>query len=230
MINNKKIIAIIPARGGSKRLPRKNILSLEGKPLIAWTIEAALESAYIDRVFVSTDDLEIAEIAKKFGAEVPELRPKSLGLDSTTTMDVLSHVLHNYKNDEHYFVLLQPTSPLRTNKHIDEAIAMMATKDAKLVVSVTSCEHSPLWTNKLPSNGCMNNFLNKQSNLRSQELDSYYRLNGAIYVQDIQYFLKNRTINYDEYSYAYIMDTKSSVDIDNEIDFELAEFYLRKKK
>ena len=128
MIGQQRLLAIIPARGGSKRLPRKNILDLSGKPLIAWTIEAALNSKYIDRIVVSTDDQEIANISIKHGAEVPFLRPKSLATDDASSIDTVINVLGEIEIiDQHYeyIVLLQPTSPLRTEIDIDKAIELL---------------------------------------------------------------------------------------------------------
>ena len=127
MINNKRVVAIIPARGGSKRLPRKNVLPLAGKPLIVWSIEAALASVYIDKTIVSTDDAEIAEISRIAGASVPFMRPPELASDTATSADVVMHALDylDSQNDHYYYsVLLQPTSPLRTNTDIDAALEL----------------------------------------------------------------------------------------------------------
>lgn len=124
MINGKRVIAIIPARGGSKRLPRKNVLSLAGKPLIGWSIEAAQQSKYIDEIFVSTDDQEISDVAFQFGVNVPELRPIELATDTASSTDVLIYTLRKFGQQSNIIVSLQPTSPLRTAKHIDEALAL----------------------------------------------------------------------------------------------------------
>ncbi len=132
MLNDKSFLAIIPARGGSKRLPRKNVMNLAGKPLIAWTIEAALNSTYIDEVMVSTDDREIAEIAQQYGASVPFFRPTELATDLTSTFDAIKHTLDFYAEmgEKYDFsVLLQPTSPLRESRHIDNAINLLKTKN-----------------------------------------------------------------------------------------------------
>ena len=131
MIGQQRLLAIIPARGGSKRLPGKNIMDLAGKPLIAWTIEAALNSKYIDRVVVSTDDQEISNVSIKYGVEVPFLRPKSLATDDASSIDTIINVLGEIKIiDQHYeyIVLLQPTSPLRTEIDIDKAIELLEKK------------------------------------------------------------------------------------------------------
>ncbi|TVO35735.1 cytidylyltransferase domain-containing protein [Vibrio algivorus] len=184
MIADKKLIAIIPARGGSQRLPRKNVLPLQGKPLIGWTIEAAWQSKYVDRVLVSTDDIEIATISKQFGAEVPELRPHRLASDSASTHDVIEHVLNSFCHDEYAFILLQPTSPLRCSIDIDFAWELFTQKQVDGVISVCPCEHSPLWSNHLSTDLSLDGFIRSDNNKRSQDLDEYHRLNGAIYTRD----------------------------------------------
>ncbi|TQP19753.1 acylneuraminate cytidylyltransferase family protein [Vibrio cholerae] len=226
MINGKRVIAIIPARGGSKRLPRKNVLSLAGKPLIGWSIEAAQQSKYIDEIFVSTDDQEISDVAFQFGVNVPELRPIELATDTASSTDVLIYTLRKFGQQSNIIVSLQPTSPLRTAKHIDEALALFITKGAFSVVSVTPCEHPPQWTNILPEDGSMKDFI-QCNNKRSQDLGEYYRLNGAIYIYDVQALLNSGTILYRDDTYAYKMSNKYSVDIDNEFDFELAEYIIK---
>ena len=131
MIKEGKLLALITARGGSKRLPKKNILKLANKPLIAWTIEASLKSPYIDEVIVSTDDVEIAEISRSYGADVPFIRPPELATDNASSIDVLKHAVLTLNNlDRHfdYLILLQPTSPLRKATHINEAIKMYVDK------------------------------------------------------------------------------------------------------
>lgn len=230
MIEGKKVLAIIPARAGSKRLPRKNILPLAGKPLISWTIEAALDSKYIDEIFVSTDDQEIVNIAKDSGILVPELRPKQLATDSARSVNVILYTLKNFGNDADIVLLLQPTSPLRTNVHIDEALELYSGKEALSVVSVTPCEHSPLWANTLPSDSSMINFIRPEALSRSQDLEQYYRLNGAIYAFDVDSLTKKQEIDYTENSYAYEMNNVSSVDIDEQLDFELASLIIEKNK
>lgn len=224
-----KYLAIIPARGGSKRVPRKNVLDLCGKPLIAYTVEAALKSKYIDKVVVSSDDEEILQISKKFGAETIK-RPDILASDTATTFDAIKHAIDSLEKYE-YIVLLQPTSPLRNSKHIDEAIELLKEKKASAVVSVCEMEHSPLWSNTLDDTLSMNNFLKDEVlNKRSQDLEKYYRLNGAIYICKTELLLKEKSFFLKENIFAYIMDRKSSVDIDEEIDFKMAEFFLKQSK
>ena len=165
MIGQQRLLAIIPARGGSKRLPRKNILDLAGKPLIAWTIEAALNSKYIDRIVVSTDDQEIANISIKYGAEVPFLRPKSLATDDASSIDTVINVLGEVEIiNQHYeyIVLLQPTSPLRTEIDIDKAIELLEKKSADSVISVCEVDHPSHWINTLPDDGNMQLFFSRR--------------------------------------------------------------------
>jgi CMP-N,N'-diacetyllegionaminic acid synthase len=222
MYDNKTFLAIIPARGGSKRLPRKNILDLAGKPLIAWSIEAGLDSQYIDKVVVSSDDNEILEISEKFGAHIIK-RPEELSSDIATTFDAIKHTIDNFEKYD-YVVLLQPTSPLRNEKDIDKAIEMIEEKNANAVVSVSEMDHSPFWTNTLPEDGNMNNFLKDEVlNKRSQDLEKYYRLNGAIYICKIDSLLEEQSFFLKDNIFAYVMDRKSSIDIDEEIDFKIAE-------
>ena len=223
---NKTFLAIIPARGGSKRLPRKNILDLCGKPLISWSIEAALKSKYISKVVVSSDDEEILNISSNFGADIIK-RPYELANDTATTFDTVKHTIDNFENYD-YIVLLQPTSPLRNEKHIDEAIELLEEKQADAIVSVCEMEHSPLWSNTLPQNGSMKNFLRKEIlNKRSQDLEKYYRLNGAIYICKTDKLLENKGFFLKENIFSYIMDRKNSIDIDEEIDFFMAKEYIK---
>lgn len=228
MLDGKRVIAVIPARGGSKRLPRKNILPLGGKPLIGWTIEAAQSSIYIDDVIVSTDNKEIADTASQFGLTVPELRPEALSTDTATTQSVLFYILNKYGKNADIVVLLQPTSPFRNGRHIDEAIELLTKKSAFSIVSVTPCEHPPQWANYLPDNDSMKGFVRVDSNKRSQDLGESFRLNGAIYVYDIQKLIEVGDMTFRQDTYAYRMSNNVSVDIDNQIDFDIAEFLYKK--
>ena len=219
---NKTFLAIIPARGGSKRLPRKNILDLCGKPLISWSIEAALKSKYISKVVVSSDDEEILNISSNFGADIIK-RPYELANDTATTFDAIKHTINNLEKYD-YIVLLQPTSPLRNENQIDEAIELLEEKQADAIVSVCEMDHSPLWSNTLPKDGNMNNFLRDEVlNKRSQDLEKYYRVNGAVYICKTDKLLENKSFFLKDNIFAYIMDRKSSIDIDEEIDFLFAE-------
>ncbi len=218
MYRGKTFLAVIPARGGSKRLPNKNILHLSEKPLIAWTIEAALGSSYIDRSVVTSDSDEILKIGEKYNVGIIK-RPKELALDTSTTIDAIKHAIEIIGNEYDFTVLLQPTSPLRTSKHIDEAIEFLEDRKAEAVISVCEDEHSPLWSNTLPNDLSMKNFLRKDIiNKRSQDLPKYYRLNGAIYICRTSKLLEQNTFFLNDNIYAYVMDRKSSIDIDDKLD------------
>jgi len=231
MYKNKKIISIIPARGGSKGLPGKNIKILEGKPLIAYTIEVAKKSDIFDRIIVSTENKEIAKIAKKYGAEVPFIRPAELSTDTADSMDVVIHALKWFKEkgeEFEYVMKLQPTSPLRTDQDIIKSMELIIQKDSDSVISVSECEHHPLWANKLDPDLKMNNFIDEDIKGKNrQDLPKYYRLNGAIFLSKVDTLLNTKDW-YGEKSYAYIMDSNRAIDIDSEINFYLAE--LLKKK
>lgn len=223
-------LAIIPARRGSKRLPNKNIKPLCGKPLLAWSIESALDSLYIDEVVVSTDSKEYAQIARKYGANVPFLRPKNLSQDTTSTFEVLRHCIEFYKNELDkefdYVVLLQPTSPLRKTWHINESCKKIINTYATSLVSVCKCEHSPLWCNTLPEDGNMDNFLSPQViGKRSQDLPCYYRLNGAIFIAQATALLESQSF-FTPHTIAYKMSNQFSSDIDSKLDFDITEFLL----
>jgi CMP-N,N'-diacetyllegionaminic acid synthase len=221
VLNGKTFLVIIPARGGSKRLPRKNVLELSGKPLIVWSIEAGLKSKYIDKVVVTSDDDEILSISKEYGAEIIK-RPDYLANDTAKTFDAIKHTIENMQKYD-YIVLLQPTSPLRNEFHIDEAIELLELKKADAVVSVCEMEHSPLWSNTLPKDDNMNSFLKDEVlNKRSQDLETYYRLNGAIYICKTEKLLSEESFFLKDNIFAYKMDRLNSIDIDEEIDFLIA--------
>ncbi|MFA6189483.1 MAG: acylneuraminate cytidylyltransferase family protein [Sulfuricurvum sp.] len=228
MYKNKTFLAVIPARGGSKRLPRKNMLDLAGKPLIAWSIEAGLQSRYLDVVMVSSDDDEILTLAQDFGAKIIK-RPDLLASDTSTTFDAIKHAIENNLQYD-YIVLLQPTSPLRNAEQIDKAIELLFEKNANAVVSVCEMDHSPLWSNTLPENDDMSFFLREEiQNRRSQDLPIYYRLNGAIYICETAKLLEAKTFLIKNNIFAYKMDKINSIDIDDEIDMFLAENVFKLK-
>ena len=223
-----KILSIIPARGGSKRLPGKNIKKLCGKPLIAWTIEASLKSKYVNKTIVSTDCEKIAEIAKKHGAEVPFLRPKDISQDETEIPEVILHCLDNLEEEFSHLLLLQPTCPLRTAEDIDGAVELLKDKSSNAIYSVCEVAHSPLWSNTLPEDRSFDKFLNpKIAGIRSQRLPQYYRLNGSIYLVKLTEFLKLNSLFGHKKTHASIMDRNSSADIDEELDFLIAEYLLQ---
>ncbi len=235
MADQEKRIALIPARGGSKGLPRKNIRLLGGKPLIAWTIEAAIQSVCFTHVVVSTDDPEITEISKSFGAEVPFQRPPELASDTAKSINVIIHAVEFFEEQGVNFqelALLQPTSPLRNAVDIERAVTVFNEKKAasrgRAVVSVCQSEHSPLWMNTIAEDLSMADFLSKNiANLGRQSLKQYYRINGAIYLANIEYLKENNGF-FGPKTYAYIMPQERSVDIDTELDLKFAEFLLLK--
>ncbi len=228
MYIGKSFLAIIPARGGSKRLPRKNLLDLCGKPLIAWSIEAGIKSKYLDAIVLSSDDSEILKIGEDYKIQTIK-RPQKLASDIASSVDVVKHVIKNLESYE-YIVLLQPTSPLRDNSHIDEAIELLENKNADAIISVCEMDHSPLWSNTLNENLSMQDFLNKDVlQKRSQDLDKYYRLNGAIYICKTKKFIEESSFFLKKNIYAYVMDVQNSVDIDKRIDLESARLYMTNK-
>jgi CMP-N,N'-diacetyllegionaminic acid synthase len=226
MLNQYHVTALIPARGGSKRLPGKNIKILGGKPLIAWTIETAKASKYIDKIVVSTDDIEIKQISEKFGAEVPFIRPDYLSHDTATSFDVVKHAIEflGVGQPNHLIVLLQPTSPLRTIAELDQSLEFFIKKAADGVVSVSETEHSPLWSNILPENLSMANFIRAEvQGKRSQDLPKFYRLNGSIYIYKTETLLEKGQLFYDENIYGFETPQETSIDIDTELDYQIAE-------
>lgn len=228
----EKILAIIPARSGSKGLKDKNVKEMNGKPLIAYTIEVAKESELFSDIIVSTDSEKYANISKKYGAEVPFFRSEDLSGDGASTNDVVIEVLENLeKIGKEYdtFIILQPTSPLRTVEDLRNAYGLYKKNKANSVVSVCEMEHSPLWSNTLSESNSMDNFLEKIGNKNRQQLEKYYRINGAIYISNVEYFKKYKNF-YKEKSYAYIMSREHSIDIDEELDFRIAEYFMRNLK
>lgn len=221
------MLAIIPARGGSKGLPGKNIKLLNRKPLIAYTIEAALRSKEVTRVIVSTDDEEIAKIAKEYGAEIPFLRPAHLASDKTLSIDVYEYTIQKLEEDENIiienFIILQPTSPLRTSEDIDSAIKLFKENNAFSVISFCQEHHPISWHKYVEDNNKIEsifevNLLNRQDNKPT------FFPNGAIYVFDKE-VIETRNY-YSENTYAYIMKRNYSVDIDTIEDFEYASYLI----
>lgn len=224
------IIALIPARGGSKGIPKKNLHELCGKPLIAWTIQEAKKCLFFDKIIVSTDDTEIAEVSKKYGAEVPFLRPNRLAKDNSLTFDTIVHTLDyletkNYKVD--VLVLLQPTSPLRTSDDITTALKLFIENKENIdsVVSVSKMIHSPYWSLKIENNYLKANFGDKYLSLRRQDLPELFLPNGAIYISSKENIQKNKGF-FGKRTIPHIMPNERSIDIDNIIDLKLVELLL----
>jgi N-acylneuraminate cytidylyltransferase len=203
-------------------------LSFAGKPLIAWTIEEAKKSEYIDQLILSSDDEEIVSAAKSFGCEVPFLRPVELAQDDTPIITPVFHALEKLSERYDYVVLLQPTSPLRRAEDIDRCIEQCIERKWDSCVSVTESEKSPYWMYILDDNGKMQRLINLEKPIdRRQDLPKVYALNGAVYIAQVEWLLNNRSFITDE-THAYIMPKERSVDIDDEMDFKLAEFLLQK--
>ncbi len=225
-----KNLAVIPARSGSKGLADKNIKLLNGYPLIWYSIKAAIDSKCFDRIVVSTDSEKYAEIAIKCGAEIPYLRPAILSTDGASSWDVVNNILNYYLEIGENFdsvMLLQPTSPLRTSADIINAFELMTKKNAQAIISVTEMEHSPLWSNTLPTDGNMDGFISKEYDLPRQKLPTFYRYNGAIYlVKNSLFKCLDDSFSWKQ-TYAYIMPQERSIDIDGAFDFLLAEILLK---
>ncbi len=232
MFGDKKILAIIPARSGSKGLPNKNILPLNGIPLLAYSVLAAKEAGVFDEIFVSTDSEEYAQIALQYGASVPFLRAKELAADHSSSWDCVLEALAKYQEmgrDFDYVFLLQPTSPLRTAEDILGALQLMKDKNADAVVGVCEAEYNPLHCNTLPEDFSMKNFIPKEVLKPRQQLPKYYRINGAVYLVKSANIMVSQNI-YDSNVFAYVMPRERSVDIDHLVDFMTAESMLKRSK
>jgi CMP-N,N'-diacetyllegionaminic acid synthase len=221
-----KNIAIITARSGSKGLKDKNIKPLNGKPLIAYTIEAAKKTGLFEEIFVSTDSENYARIAREWGANVPFLRSKELSTDTASSWDVVKDAIRSYQDIGMEFdtvALLQPTSPLRKSDDIINGYKQMERKDANAIIAVCEVDHSPLWCNILPENNSLQNFISQELiEMPRQSLPTYYRINGALYIVKIKYLISTNNI-YKDKCYAIVMSKENSIDIDNEFDFKIAE-------
>jgi len=218
-------LALIPARSGSKGLSDKNIRMLKGKHLLAYSIEAAKTAGIFNEIMVSTDSDYYAQIARKYGADVPFFRTKETSSDDASTWDVVAEVLKEYDKIGKYFdtmCLLQPTSPLRRKDDITEAYEVFLRNDATAVVSVCKCEHSPLWCGTLDDDMSLEDFISIKGIGNRQHLQEYYRINGAIYIWNITEFNRDRNM-YRKGCFAYVMPQERSIDIDTEFDFRVAD-------
>ena len=224
------MIAIIPARGGSKGLPGKNVRPLNGKPLIAYAIEEALKAKHIDRVIISTDDEEIAKVAVQYGAELPFMRPAELASDTAQAIDnyiyTIGRLGEESKERIDAFVVLQPTSPLRIAEDIDGAVDLFLEKNADSVISYTPEAHPVSWHKYLDEEGRFVNIFDDNIQNRQANRVSYYP-NGAVYVFRSSIIRERKY--YTEKSYAYVMPRIRSVDIDFIEDFEYAEYLLNRR-
>ena len=228
MFGKQKILALIPARGGSKGINDKNIISSAGKPLIAYSIEAAKKSKYIDSIVVTTDSEKIAEVAKRYGARVPFLRPAELAADTSKTIDAVLHAIKTLKSmGENYdtLVLLQPTQPLRTTDDIGKAIELYYESGENGLVSISSVDDSPLLIRSIDEDGKLINLLSQNSTCRRQDMPNYYKVNGCIYINKIDEINENTSFN--DNKVPFIMDKEHSIDIDELSDLWMAECYLK---
>lgn len=233
MYKNKKILGIIPARVGSKGLPNKNIRILNGKPLIAWSIEEAQKSKYIDKLIVSTDGNEIAEIARSYGVDVPFMRPKELATDIAKSEDVLIHAINYLKKKGEnfdYLVLIEPTSPLRTVDDIDKPLEILIDhNEAKAIVSVAPLEAShPEFTVTIQENGLIKPYLGSSriESKRRQDLDDVYFFEGTIYISHIPTFEEIKGF-YHELTLAYVVNIFKSFEVDKEKDVVIIEALMK---
>jgi len=229
MYKNKKFLAIIPARAGSKGIPHKNIMNICGKPLIAYTIEAGRKSKYIDEIIVSTDSYIIKGIAEQYGAMVPFLRPDKLSNDSARSIDVVIHVMEYYKNNNitfDYIILLQPTSPLRTFKHVDEAIEKLMKCNGVSLVSMCKVEENPIFMRSIQNEKLKEIIRFEGTNFRRQDIPAFYIFNGAIYINSCDMLIHQKKF-VDENTMPYIMNKESSADIDTLLDVRLVEVIIK---
>lgn len=231
MYKGKRILAIIPARGGSKGIPSKNIIDIYGKPLIQYSIECANNSKYIDRTIISTDDIKIKEVAESCGGDVPFLRPVELAQDTSKTIDCLVHAVNWLKeNGEEYdhLVLLQNTVPLRKGWQVDQAIEKLFESNERSLVSVTEVEENPVLMRTIKEDGTVENMLHINSTVRRQDFPKFYRVDGAIYIQKLDENFNIET-SLNDGKLAYLMEDRYSVDIDTYLDIQKIEYYLEKE-
>lgn len=229
MIENKTVLGIIPARGGSKGVPRKNIRNLGGKPLIAWTIEEARKSKYIDRLILSSEDAEIIAIAEQWGCEVPFVRPQELAQDETPGIAPVLHAIETLEDKYDYVVLLQATSPLRSAEDIDGCLELVIRQCASSGVSVTEPDKSPYWMYQMSHESLRLEPLIPQDAEFScrQALPKVYALNGAVYVNQCDHLVITKKMVNDD-TIGYVMPKERSLDIDTEADFVFLNCILSK--
>ena len=234
MYKNETYLAIIPARGGSKGLPGKNKKMMHGKPLIAWSIEVALKSEYLDEVVVSTDSHEIAEIAKKYGAHVPFIRPEALSSDHASSIDVIIHCIEFLKascgKTYDYVVLLEPTSPLRTVEDIDRAIEKLSLVGAQSVVGVCRAEaQNPAFLMTVGESGRIKGYAgNEIKSVRRQDVEDVYYLEGTIYISKTETLMSKRTFYHND-TVAYEVPKWKSLEVDDMDDWIMIEALIEQK-
>ena len=225
MINGKSVLAIIPARGGSKGVPRKNIREVGGKPLIAWTIEEAKKSKYIDRLILSSENDEIIAVARQWGCEVPFVRPSELARDDTPGIEPVLHAIEAIPEKYDYVVVLQPTSPLRKAGDIDGCIERCIQDEAPACVSVTVPDKSPYWMFTLEDSGKLRLLMDTELISNRQALPKVYELNGAVYVAETDWLIENKSYITNG-THAFIMPAERSLDIDSEAELKYCNFIM----
>ncbi len=228
MIDGKRVLGLILARGGSKGLPRKNVLPLAGKPLLAWTVKAARASVTLDRVVLSSDDDEIIRVAEAFGCEVPFRRPARLATDDTPGIDPVLHALDTIEGFD-YVVLLQPTSPLRTAEDIDGTVRLCMSSDAPSCVSVVAVDKPPQWMYTLGEKRLRPIFPTESGLKRRQDAVPVYALNGAVYVADVHSLRRSRSFVTDA-TVGYVMPPERSADVDTALDLAWCELLLERAR
>jgi len=230
LIENKKVLAVIPARGGSKGIPNKNVVSLMGKPLINWTIEAASSSRYIDHLILSSDDERICSVAKAAGCDVPFLRASELATDDAKTIDVMLDAIDRTPGFD-LVVVLQPTSPLREASDIDNCLELLIAKGAATAVSVSEARDHPFLVYSMAADSRLDAFLkiDPSVSMRRQDLPPAYSLNGAIYIAEIDWLIASRSFVSPE-TVGYLMSQETSIDIDEPSDLERARIYLSDRR
>lgn len=234
MYKDKRILAIIPARGGSKGLPGKNIKKMCGKPLIAWSIEHAQKSKYVDEIFISTDSREIADVAEKFGVMVPEMRPAELAHDTTPSSEFIVYTLEKKKKEGKlfdYFILLEPTSPLRDVEDVDNSIEMLIDNpesDSCVGVCMSGTIH-PAFMVTVGENGFLQALNPEQQTLRRQDLPNVFFFEGSVYVSSVEEYLKKRTFYHDK-TLPYVVPEWKSYEVDDYVDFKIIETIMNLKK
>lgn len=227
MIRNLKVLAVIPARANSKGLPGKNVAALAGRPLIAWSIDAALASTRVDRTVVSTDSEQIARTARQYGADVPFLRPAALAMDSTPGIAPLLHACQMVPGHD-LVVLLQPTSPLRLARDIDEAIEHMIDQGADFCLGVTRVKQHPNWLFRMDDQGLLSRYENARMKTDRQSLSPLYAPNGALYVARIPALMEQRTLT-GSLTVAHEMSAERSADIDTALDLQICDYLMSKR-
>jgi CMP-N,N'-diacetyllegionaminic acid synthase len=222
MISGKKILGLITARGGSKGIPGKNLIDIGGKPLIAWTIEVARKSKYIDRLVLSSDSADIISVADELGCEAPFVRPAELADDHSSSADVVMHALDQLPESFDYFVLLQPTSPFRITSDIDACLSLCLEKDVATAVSVSLVDKSPAWMYKLASDSSMKPILPTPSDAtRRQDLEEVHVLNGAVFVARTDSYRQSKSFLGPD-TVGLEMPAMRSIDIDTPFDVAIA--------